>query len=100
LFLHLNAHAAFEKVLPSKIFEYAHGKPIWAGVAGHAARFIASEVPNAAVFAPCNVPDAIGKTEWLDFGGSTTARIHREICKAEHARAIANDILSLSQAKS
>ena len=39
LFLHLNAHAAFEKVLPSKIFEYAAtGKPIWAGVAGYAAR--------------------------------------------------------------
>ena len=39
LFLHLNAQAAFEKVLPSKIFEYAAtGKPIWAGVAGYAAQ--------------------------------------------------------------
>lgn len=58
LFLHLNAHDAFTRVLPSKIFEYAAlGKPIWAGVAGHAAEFLRTEVSNAAVFAPCD-PDA------------------------------------------
>ena len=35
LFLHLGAVPAFEKVLPSKLFEYAAlGKPILAGVAG------------------------------------------------------------------
>ena len=33
LFLHLNSIKAFEKVLPSKIFEYAaSNKPILAGV--------------------------------------------------------------------
>ena len=53
LFLHLGGHAAFEKVLPSKIFEYAAlRKPILAGVAGYAARFIEEEIGNAAVFAP------------------------------------------------
>ena len=37
LFLHLNNHKAFKKVLPSKIFEYAAlGKPILAGVSGYA----------------------------------------------------------------
>lgn len=53
LFLHLNDYPAFEKVLPSKIFEYAAtGKPILAGVSGYAADFIKSELLNAEVFNP------------------------------------------------
>lgn len=53
LFLHLNDFPAFEKVLPSKIFEYAAtGKPILAGVSGYAAEFIRSEISNAEVFYP------------------------------------------------
>lgn len=64
LFLHLNDHAAFRKVLPSKVFEYAAtGKPVVAGVAGYAAEFLAAEVPGAAVFAPC---DAGGLARALD----------------------------------
>jgi hypothetical protein len=55
LFLHLNDHPAFTKVLPSKIFEYAvTGRPILAGVAGNPARFIEQHVPGAEVFAPCD----------------------------------------------
>lgn len=53
LFLHLNNHEAFKKVLPSKLFEYAAlGKPIWAGVAGYPAQFIQQEISNAAIFKP------------------------------------------------
>ncbi len=53
LFLHLGAYAAFEKVLPSKLFEYAAlGKPVLAGVAGYAAQFVREEIDNAAVFSP------------------------------------------------
>lgn len=60
LFLHLNDYDAFHKVLPSKLFEYgALGKPIWAGVAGHAASFVRSHLTNAAVFAPCNAEAAV-----------------------------------------
>lgn len=67
LFLHLNAYEAFKKVLPSKIFEYAAlGKPIWAGVAGHAAAFLRAEVTNAAVFEPCDVDAAVASFERLD----------------------------------
>ena len=59
LFLHLNDHEAFKKVLPSKLFEYAAmGKPIWAGVAGYAAEFVRSEISNAAVFNPCDAEEA------------------------------------------
>lgn len=60
LFLHLNDYEAFKKVLPSKIFEYAATrKPIWAGVAGYAASFLRTEVPNAAVFPPGDVEAAV-----------------------------------------
>ncbi|MEX0871192.1 MAG: glycosyltransferase family 4 protein [Aquisalimonadaceae bacterium] len=56
LFLHLDDMDAFRRVLPSKIFEYAAtGKPLLAGVAGHAASFLRAEVRNAAVFPPCDV---------------------------------------------
>ncbi len=55
LFLHLNAYQAFHKVLPSKIFEYgATGKPILAGVAGHAADFLHENVAGVEVFEPCD----------------------------------------------
>lgn len=60
LFLHLNEYSAFEKVLPSKIFEYAAtGKPILAGVSGFSKVFIEYEVENAKVFKPCNVDQAL-----------------------------------------
>lgn len=96
LFLHLNDLRAFHKVLPSKVFEYAAtGKPLWAGVAGHAATFITEEVTNAAVFAPCDVEgalEAFGRLELRD-------RARPEFI-ARHARArimaeMAADVLSL-----
>jgi len=60
LFLHLNDHQAFTRVLPSKFFEYAAmGKPIWAGVSGYAAEFARSEIPNSAVFHPCDAEAAV-----------------------------------------
>jgi glycosyltransferase involved in cell wall biosynthesis len=66
LFLHLNDYDAFRKVLPSKLFEYgAMGKPIWAGVAGYAARFINENLSNAAVFSPCDVAGAVSVFESL-----------------------------------
>jgi glycosyltransferase involved in cell wall biosynthesis len=55
LFLHLGDQPAFERVLPSKLFEYgAMRKPILAGVGGYAAQFVRDEIENAAVFPPCD----------------------------------------------
>ena len=55
LFLHLNDYPAFEKVIPSKVFEYAAtGKPILAGIAGYGAQFISGNIDGAAVFRPCD----------------------------------------------
>ena len=66
LFLHLNSHAAFKKVLPSKIFEYAAiGKPILAGVSGFSAEFLNTYVKNSAVFEPCNLNQALDSLKLL-----------------------------------
>lgn len=53
LFLHLNDLKSFDKVLPSKIFEYAAtGKPILAGVKGYAAKFLRDNVKGVEIFRP------------------------------------------------
>lgn len=62
LFLHLNNYQAFEKVLPSKIFDYgAFNVPIIAGVAGFARKFIEQHLPNSIVFEPNNPDELIFK---------------------------------------
>lgn len=57
LFLHLNDFKSFEKVLPSKVFEYGGGNiPIIAGVAGYAKKFIDMELRDSVfTFDPCDV---------------------------------------------
>jgi glycosyl transferase family 4/glycosyl transferase family 1 len=100
LFLHLNAYAAFEKVLPSKIFEYAAtGRPIWAGVAGFAASFIAAEVTNAAVFPPCNVSEAIEHLDKLILQDLPRPDFVTRYARRNIAKAMAEDILMLAPAK-
>ena len=102
LFLHLNDHAAFHKVLPSKIFEYAAtGKKILAGVAGHAADFLRTEVPDAELFAPC---DAAGMVAALDRLIAAEAPVDREAFHKTFARKaimrrMAQDVLDLAQAE-
>jgi hypothetical protein len=60
LFLHLNKYKAFEKVLPSKIFELAtYDKPIIAGVSGYARQFIKQNISNVLLFNPCDVNDLV-----------------------------------------
>lgn len=60
LFLHLNDLSAFDKVLPSKIFEYAvFPKPIIAGVSGYAAKFIRENVVNSLVFNPVDTDELV-----------------------------------------
>lgn len=60
LFLHLNDYKAFERVLPSKLFEYAtFNKPILAGVGGYAAKFIKKELPDTLLFNPTDVDEMV-----------------------------------------
>lgn len=94
LLLHLNAYEAFEKVLPSKVFEYAAmGKPIWAGVAGFAADFLRREVKNAAVFRPCDANDAVRAFAELDLVDARRERFVAKYARAGIAQDIAEDVL-------
>ena len=96
LFLHLGARRAFEKVLPSKVFEYAAlGKPILAGVAGYAARFLREEVVNAAVFPPGDVAAAVHAFASLRRGDYPRPAFVARYARAAIARAMADDVLSL-----
>lgn len=68
LFIHLNNYTAFEKVLPSKIFELStFPKPIIAGVTGYAKYFLESEMSNVFVFYPCDVDTFVSLVENYKF---------------------------------
>ena len=100
LFLHLNDHDAFKKVLPSKLFEYAAmGKPIWAGVSGYAAEFIGAEVTNAAVFAPCDVDGAARAFDVLVLGYSRRTRFLERHARARISGEMADDVVAVGQGR-
>ncbi|RKO68675.1 glycosyltransferase WbuB [Sphingobacterium puteale] len=62
LFVHLNNYRAFEKVLPSKLFELAtFPLPIIAGVGGFASEFVQDNIENTILFEPCNVEEFVKK---------------------------------------
>jgi glycosyltransferase involved in cell wall biosynthesis len=96
LFLHLGARPAFEKVLPSKLFEYAAlGKPVLAGVAGYAAEFVREEIENAAVFAPGNVAEGVRAFESLELADRPRASFKARYARSRIVGAMAQDVLSL-----
>ena len=96
LFLHLNDYPAFKRVLPSKLFEYAAtGKPIWAGVAGYAAEFIAAELTNTAVFAPCDAEAALESFERLELGLTDRTAFVQRYARERIMDEMAQDILQL-----
>ena len=100
LFMHLNAHSAFRKVLPSKIFEYAAtGKPILAGVAGHAAQFLRDNVENAAVFRPCDVDDAVRAMDTLSLKSVSRSDFVKRFARDAVAREMAQDVSLLARAR-
>ncbi len=101
LFMHLNSHAAFTKVLPSKIFEYAAtGKPILAGVAGHAAQFLRDNVENAAVFRPCDVDDAMRAIGTLSLKSISRTDFVRRFAREAVSREMAQDVSRLAGTRS
>jgi len=96
LFLHLNDYDAFRKVLPSKLFEYAAlGKPIWAGVAGYAASFVADHIPNAVVFNPCDAEDASSSFYKLEVVTKPRVDFTTQFSRAAIMKKMAKDIISL-----
>lgn len=98
LFLHLNHYQAFEKVLPSKIFEYAaFGKPIWAGVSGFSAEFIQSEISNAAVFQPCDAKAGEQAFRTLFFESKMRHDFIKKYARESIMKDMVEDILELVQ---
>lgn len=96
LFLHLNDLVAFKRVLPSKLFEYAaSGKPIWAGVAGYSAEFIANEVSNAAVFPPCDAIRALQCFEELSLASVDRRRFVARYARERIMQEMAEELLVL-----
>lgn len=99
LFMHLNDHDAFLKVLPSKIFEYAAlGKPIWAGVSGYSASFLDQFVTNSVVFSPCDVDGAVEAFKRLSIDTTPRADFVSRFSRAQIMREMAMDVLSYAGA--
>ncbi len=98
LFLHLNDHAAFRKVLPSKLFEYAAtGKPVLAGVAGYPAEFLRSQVPGARVFPPCDTEQMVAALRALLDGPSRhydRSAFRQRFARSRIMQEMARDVLS------
>jgi glycosyltransferase involved in cell wall biosynthesis len=100
LFLHLNDIEAFEKVLPSKLFEYgATGKPIWAGLSGHAAEFARIELDNTAIFEPCNIDDALAALNQLRFEVTTRTNFLEKHDRRRIMKEMAVDAFSIAARK-
>jgi glycosyltransferase involved in cell wall biosynthesis len=101
LLLHLGPQAAFEKVLPSKLFEYAAlGKPVLAGVAGYPARFIREQIDNAAVFPPCDAAAAVQAFESLRLADCPRPAFVAKYGRAQIAAAMADDVLAVARCSS
>ncbi len=99
LFLHLNDYKAFDKVIPSKIFEYAAtGKPILAGVSGYAAKFLTDQVKGVEIFKPCDVVSMQLALEKLLNGPKVIDR--KNFClrfsRKKIMKQLAKDIINLS----
>jgi glycosyltransferase involved in cell wall biosynthesis len=100
LFMHLNDYAAFEKVLPSKIFEYgALGKPILAGVSGYAAEFLSQEVLNSAIFTPCDVDRAIEAFESLSIQVTKREKFIEKYLRKNIMKNLSEDMVSRFERK-
>jgi len=96
LFLHLDKLPAFEKVLPSKIFEYgALGEPIWAGVSGFSAEFIGRELDNAVTFPPCDAEAALIALSRLRLEDCSRTNFLMKYSRDHISDAMARDIMSV-----
>lgn len=92
LFLHLNDYVAFERVIPSKLFEYGGTNlPIIAGVAGFAAQFVKQHLTNFILFTPCSVTEMVEKIKSTPYKTET-----REVFTSKYSRMKVSRELSAS----
>jgi glycosyltransferase involved in cell wall biosynthesis len=98
LFLHLNDYKAFEKVLPSKIFEYAaFDKPIIAGVGGYAYKFLEQNVSNVILFSPSNASEMIDKLNVYKYENHTRIEFIKKFKRVNIDKEMAKSILKYLQ---
>lgn len=96
LFLHLNDYKAFEKVLPSKIFEYgATDKPIIAGVGGYAARFITKNLNNYILFPPGDANNLIQQLKDFQFNYQERNEFREKYARLNIDKQMAESIYNL-----
>ena len=95
LFLHLNDYKAFEKVLPSKIFEFAvFNKPIIAGVSGYCAQFIRDNLNNHLLFAPGDFQGFVNKLRLDEFTPGSNEGFIERFKRTNIMEAMADDIIN------
>jgi len=101
LFLHLNDYQAFEKVLPSKIFEYgATRKPIIAGVNGYAKGILQTHLSDSLIFQPCQVEEFIQVLENYEPKNLCREQFIRQFNRTSIMDKMAESILELYQSES
>ena len=95
LFLHLNSYKAFEKVLPSKLFEYgATNIPIIAGVSGFANEFIKVNLQNTILFKPCDADELVKKLKNYNYHIQERKEFVENFKRDNISRALGVSILS------
>lgn len=95
MFLHLNDYEAFEKVLPSKIFEYAATKkPMIAGVGGFSAQFIDKNIDDAILFSPCDADELVRKLEGHQINSNDRAEFIEKYRRDSIMNEMAKSIIS------
>lgn len=98
LFLHLNNYPAFERVLPSKIFEYAAtNKPIIAGVHGFPRTFLKENIPDAIIFSPCDYKEMIKKIKMYDFPIINRVEFISKFDRKSQMRGMAKSLINVSK---
>lgn len=96
LFVHLNDFKAFEKVLPSKVFEYgAYSVPIIAGVGGFAKKFISENIENTIVFTPCDYNELISMLKTYEYKRVTRASFVEKYRRSRINSEMASSIINL-----
>lgn len=95
LFMHLNDYTAFEKVLPSKVFELgAFPRPIIAGVKGFSRKFIEQYVSNSLLIQPANPEEFVEALRHysykIEIRNDFIAKFNRSQINKELAQSICN----------
>ena len=94
LLLHLNNLPAFDKVLPSKIFEYAATrKPILAGLNGYSRKFIQNNLEDVMIFDPCSPDDFLNKFSTFKHIHSSREEFIRTFSRRKIMDRMVNDFL-------